>query len=82
MSKKHKKHKRKKDSKKSSKKHKKHKKHKKKSHHEEGSDSDSDAPRSAISGKKIKLRIDKDQHDLALERGRAELREFMNSQCK
>ena len=36
--------------------------------------------RSAITGKKIKMNIDKDEDDLARDRGRKELLQFMNSQ--
>lgn len=50
----------------------------------EGSSSDdSDDPRvrrSVITGKKIKMRLEKDEHDKALDRGRKELLRFMNSQ--
>jgi hypothetical protein len=42
--------------------------------------SDSDVPRSAISGKKIKMKLDKSQADLAAEKARKELLRFMNSQ--
>lgn len=48
------------------------------------SSSDSDDPkvkRSAITGKKIKMRVKKDEADKVLERTRKEMLRFMNSQC-
>lgn len=45
------------------------------------SSSDSGAPRSAISGKKIKMKLKRDAVDKQMEKGRQDFLRFLNSQC-
>lgn len=47
---------------------------------EDSSDDDPNVRRSAISGKKIKLKIDKTKHDVVMDRARKDMLKFYNSQ--
>jgi len=44
------------------------------------SDDDPNVKRSSITGKKIKMKVDKTKEDMMIEKGRRELLMFMNSQ--
>lgn len=54
------------------------KKSKSKRHDDASSDSDSDTPRSAISGKKIKRKLSRSATDLQHQRNRQQLLQFYN----